>query len=50
MLKIVDLNRNEELSSASMSEVSGGEGISPQQAGDVMEDASDMFDSMGLTG
>jgi|HubBroStandDraft_1064217.scaffolds.fasta_scaffold272363_2 hypothetical protein len=48
MLKIVDLNRNEELSSASMSKVSGGEGITPLQAGDVMMDASDMFEAMGL--
>jgi hypothetical protein len=49
MLKVVDLNRNEELSSASMSTVSGGEGITSTQAGDVMEDAADMFDAMGLT-
>jgi hypothetical protein len=48
MLKIVDLNRNEELSSASMSKVSGGEGITPLQAGDVMEDASEMFEAMGM--
>lgn len=52
MLIIVDLHQEEELSSSSTGKVAGGEtasnGISPQQAGDFMEDASIMFQTMGL--
>ena len=52
MLTIVDLHREHGLSMSSMGKVAGGQaaskGISPQEAGDFMADASIMFETMGL--
>jgi hypothetical protein len=49
MLKIIDLNRNEELSASAMGQMAGGEGLTPMQAEFALMDAANWFLQVGFT-